>query len=103
MNSAFVSSDELWRSRKALLLDLHNSSDDTQPHPIIVNHYFCDLHFQTFHTPSESFALPYKHRLEHNITARYIRVIVKDWVGRPSIRLELYGCEGIKILVILNK
>ena len=70
---------------------------------MIVNCYFCYLNFQTFHTPSESFAPPYKHRLEHNITARYIRVIVKDWVGRPNIRLELYGCEGIKILVVLCK
>ena len=103
MNSAFVSSEDLWRSRRALFLDLPNSSDDTQPHQVIVNYYFCYLNFQTFHTPLESFALPYKHRLEHNITTRYIRVIVKDWVGRPSIRLELYGCEGIKTLVILNK
>ena len=103
MNSAFVSSEDLWRSRRALFLDLPNSSDDTQPHSVIVNYYFCYLNFQTFHTPSESFALPYKHRLEHNITTRYIRVIVKDWVGRPSIRLELYGCEGNKILVVLYK
>ena len=40
LNSAFVSSEELWRWRRLLadntLLDLHNSSDDTQPHSIIV-------------------------------------------------------------------
>ena len=31
--SAFMLSEELWRSRRAsLYLDLHNSSDDSQPH-----------------------------------------------------------------------
>ena len=43
LNSAFASSEELWRSWRMLsskantLLDLHNSSDDTQPHLKIVN------------------------------------------------------------------
>ena len=47
---AFVSNEELWRSQKVLspsayttastgstLLDLHNSSYETQPHSLIVN------------------------------------------------------------------
>ena len=44
LNLAFVSSEELWRSLRVLsaeaeqTLDLHNSSADTQPHPIIVNY-----------------------------------------------------------------
>jgi len=44
LNSAFASSEELWRSWRMLsstantLLDLHNSSDDTQPHLTIVNY-----------------------------------------------------------------
>ena len=33
LNSAFVSCEELWRSHN--LLDLHNSSLDTQPHSLI--------------------------------------------------------------------
>ena len=41
--SAFVSAEELWKSRrvlsaKAVFLDLYNSSDDTHPHSIIVNY-----------------------------------------------------------------
>ena len=41
--SAFVSPEELWKSRrvlsaKAVFLDLYNSSDDTHPHSIIVNY-----------------------------------------------------------------
>ena len=38
----FVSFEELWRSQRVLstLLDLHNSSDDTQPHSIIIVNYF---------------------------------------------------------------
>ena len=47
MKSAFVSSEELWRSRRLLfasagdntLLDLHNSPDDTQPHSLLVIMY----------------------------------------------------------------
>ena len=42
---AFVSYEELWRSRRVLsaladntLLDLHNSSYDTQPHSLIVKY-----------------------------------------------------------------
>ena len=44
LNSAFASSEELWRSWRMLssmantLLNLHNSSDDTQPHLKIVNY-----------------------------------------------------------------
>ena len=44
LNSALVSSEELWRSRRVLsapnntLLDVHNPSDDTQPHSIIANY-----------------------------------------------------------------
>ena len=39
--SAFVSPEELWKSRrvlsaKAVFLDLYNSSDNTHPHSIIV-------------------------------------------------------------------
>ena len=35
--SVFMLSEELWRSWRVLLyLDLHNSSDDTQPHSIHV-------------------------------------------------------------------
>ena len=39
---AFVSPEELWKSRrvlpaKAVFLDLYNSSDDTHSHSIIVN------------------------------------------------------------------
>ena len=40
--SPFILSEELWRSRGGIihhgltLLDLHNSSDDTQPHPTIL-------------------------------------------------------------------
>ena len=42
MNFSFVSSDELWRSQKGVntLLDLHNFSDDAQPHPKIVNYHY---------------------------------------------------------------
>ena len=47
MKSVFVSSEELWRSRRLLfasagdntLLDLHNSPDDTQPHSLLVIMY----------------------------------------------------------------
>ena len=47
MKSDFVSSEELWRSRRLLfasagdntLLDLHNSPDDTQPHSLLVIMY----------------------------------------------------------------
>ena len=43
VDSAFVSPEELWKSRrvlsaKAVFLDLYNSSDDTHPHSIIVNY-----------------------------------------------------------------
>ena len=44
LNSAFVSSEELWRSRRVLsapnktLLDLHYPSDDTQPHSTTANY-----------------------------------------------------------------
>ena len=44
LNSTFASSEELWTSWRVLsstaitLLDLHNSSDDTQPHLKIVNY-----------------------------------------------------------------
>ena len=38
-----------------------------------------------------------KHRLQYNITARYIRVLSKDWITRPRIGVELYGCEGMLI------
>ena len=37
---------------------------------------------------------PWRIRLRHNITARYIRFLIKDWVSRPIPQLELYGCEG---------
>ena len=35
LNSTFISSEELWRSRRVLSA-LANPSDDTQPHAIIV-------------------------------------------------------------------
>ena len=35
MHSAFISSEELWRSRR----DLRNSSDDTQSHSLIENYF----------------------------------------------------------------
>ena len=43
VDSAFVSPEELWKSRRvlsarAVFLDLCNSSDDTHPHSIIVNY-----------------------------------------------------------------
>ena len=43
VDSAFVSPEELWKSRrvlsaKAVFLDLYNSSDDTHSHSIIVNY-----------------------------------------------------------------
>ena len=42
LNSAVVSSEELWTSRRVLsatfLLALHNSSDDTQPHSIVIKY-----------------------------------------------------------------
>ena len=43
MKSAFVSYEELWRFWKGVicrgrLLDLHNSSYDTQPHSLIVKY-----------------------------------------------------------------
>lgn len=37
---------------------------------------------------------PWRIRLQHNITARYIRFLIRDWVSRPIPKLELYGCEG---------
>ena len=39
LNSAFVSSEELWRSRRVLSTLSNWPSEDTQPHPIIVNYY----------------------------------------------------------------
>ena len=58
--------------------------------------------FQTFQTPLENHFFPAKHRLQHNITARYIRVLLKDWIKRPQITMELYGCEGKLRLVTQN-
>ena len=52
------------------------------------------LCLQTFQTPSENHFFPSKHRLQHNITARYVRVLLKDWIKHPQITMELYGCEG---------
>ena len=36
LNSAFVSSEELWRSQRVLSASANNYSDDTQPHSIIL-------------------------------------------------------------------
>ena len=38
LNSAFVSSEELWRSQRVLSASANNYSDDTQPHSIIVKY-----------------------------------------------------------------
>ncbi|KAL9983324.1 hypothetical protein ACROYT_G005476 [Oculina patagonica] len=49
---------------------------------------------KTFQNPPENYMFPSKYRLQHNITARYIRVLLKDWIKRPHITMELYGCEA---------
>ena len=35
------------------------------------------------------------HELNPSIRARFIRFIPQEWVGHISMRVELYGCQGI--------
>ena len=35
------------------------------------------------------------HELNPPIRARYIRFLPQAWVGHISMRVELYGCQGI--------
>ena len=54
-----------------------------------------------FQTPPDNLFFATRHRLQHNITAKYIRVVLKDWIKRPYIQLELYGCEGMLATILI--
>ncbi|XP_022786019.1 uncharacterized protein LOC111326318 [Stylophora pistillata] len=56
--------------------------------------YMEDGNMKIFQTPSDNRFYATRYRLQHNITARYFRVVLKDWINRPFIQLELYGCEA---------
>ena len=39
------------------------------------------------------------HELSPLIRARYIRFLPQAWVGHISMRVELYGCQGIVVFL----
>ena len=61
---------------------------------------FCHLSLQDFSGSAGGFN-PVYHNLNPPIRARYIRFLPVAWYGNIAMRVELYGCQGTIMLLLL--